>query len=51
MAVVAPTDLPKSVRNHGEIEDFFVAFFVLSRCFQDFSVGVGAFSHILSCSI
>ena len=41
MAVVTPTDRPKSVRNRCVIE-ILVAVFVLSRCFMDFSVGVGA---------
>ena len=43
MTAVTPTDRPKSVRNRCVIEvlvAFF--FFVLSRCFLDFSVGVGA---------
>ena len=42
VAVVTPTDRPKSVRNRCEIE-VFVPLFVFSRCFWDFSVGVGAF--------
>ena len=42
VAVVTPTDRPKSVRNCCLIE-FFVALFVLSLCPFDFSVGVGAF--------
>ena len=42
MIVVAPTDRPKSVRNRCVIE-VFVGVFVLSRCFLDSSVGVGAF--------
>ena len=42
VAIVTPTDRPKSVRNHCVIEDF-GGVFVLSRCFLDFSVGVGAF--------
>ena len=51
MTIVTPTDRPKSVRNRCVIE-VFVDVFVLSRCFLDFSVGVGAFviglSHISS---
>ena len=42
MAVVTPTDRPKSVRNYCLIE-LFVALFVLSLCPFDISVGVGAF--------
>ena len=42
MTVVTPTDRPKSVRNHCVIE-VFGGVFVLSRCFLDFSVGVGVF--------
>ena len=42
VAVVTPTDRPKSVRNRCVIE-LFVAFFVLSLCPFDISVGVGAF--------
>ena len=42
VTVVTPTDHPKSVRNRCVIE-VLVAFFVLSRCFLDFSVGEGAF--------
>ena len=42
MTVVTPTDRPKSVRNRCVIE-VLVTFFVLSCCFLDFSVGVGAF--------
>ena len=42
VAIVTPTDRPKSVRNRCVIE-VFVGVFVLSRCFLDFSVGVGAF--------
>ena len=42
MAIVTPTDRPKSVRNRCVIE-VFGGVFVLSRCFLDFSVGVGAF--------
>ena len=47
MTVVTPTDRPKSVPNLCVIEDF-GGVFVLSRCFLDFSVGVGAFSIRLS---
>ena len=47
MAVVTLTDRPKSVRNRCEI-DFFGCVFVLSPCFLDFSVGVGAFVIHLS---
>ena len=47
MAIVTQTDSPKSVRNCGVIEVFgFV--FVLSRCFLDFSLGVGPFVIKLS---
>ena len=42
MAIVTSTDRPKSVRNRCVIE-VFGGVFVLSRCFLDFSVGVGAF--------
>ena len=42
MAIVTPTDRPKSVRNRRVIE-VFGRVFVLSRCFLDFFVGVGAF--------
>ena len=47
MAIVTPTDRPKSVRNRCLIEVFGDGF-VLSRCFLDFSVGVGAFVMGLS---
>ena len=47
VAVVTPTDRPKSVRNRCLI-DFFVALFVLSLCPFDISVGVGAFVTGLS---
>ena len=43
VAIVTPTDRPKSVRNRCLIEFFFVALFVLSLCPFDISVGVGAF--------
>ena len=42
VALVTPTDRPKSVRNRCLIE-LFVALFVLSLCPFDISVGVGAF--------
>ena len=42
VAVVTPTDRPKSVRNRCLFE-LFVALFVLSLCPFDISVGVGAF--------
>ena len=42
MGIVTLTDRPKSVRNRCVIE-VFGAVFVLSRCFLDFSVGVGTF--------
>ena len=41
VVIDTPTDRPKSVRNHCVIE-VFGGVFVLSRCFLDFSVGVGA---------
>ena len=44
MAIVTQTDRPKSVCNRCEIE-VFGGVFVLSRCFLDFSVGVGVFFH------
>ena len=47
MVVVTPTDRPKSVCNRCLIE-VFGGFFVLSRCFYDFSVDVGAFVTGLS---
>ena len=47
MTVVTPTDRPKSVRNRSIIEGF-GGVFVLSRCFLDFSVAVGAFVIELS---
>ena len=43
VAIVTPTDRPKSVRSRYVIE-VFGGIFVLSRCFLDFSVGVGALS-------
>ena len=42
VTAVTPTDRPKSVRNRCVIE-VFGGVFMLSRCFLDFSVGVGAF--------
>ena len=42
VAIVTPTDRPKLVRNRHVIE-VFGGVVVLSRCFLDFSVGVGAF--------
>ena len=42
VAVVTPTDRPKSVRNCCLIE-LFVALFVLLLCPFDISVGIGAF--------
>ena len=42
MAIVAPNDRPKSVRNRCVIE-VFGGVFELSRCFLDFSVGEGVF--------
>ena len=42
VAIVTPTDRPKSVRNCCVIE-VFGDVSVLSRCFLDFSVGVGVF--------
>ena len=47
MAIITPTDRPKSVRNCCEIE-VFVGVFILSRCFFYFSEGVGAFVKGLS---
>ena len=42
MAIVTPTDRPKSVRNRC-VTKVFGGGFVLSRCFLDFSGGVWAF--------
>ena len=50
MAIVTPTDRPKSVRNCCVIE-FFGDVFMLSRCLVDFSVVVGAFVIGLSQSL
>ena len=47
MTTVAPIDRPKSVRNRCVIKVFDVVF-MLSRCFLDFSAGVGAFDTGLS---
>ena len=47
VAVVSPTDRPKSVRNRCVIE-LFVALFVLSPCPFDITTGVGAFVRGLS---
>ena len=47
VTAVTPTDCPKSVRNRFVIE-VLVAFFMLSRCFLDFSVGIEAFVIRLS---
>ena len=47
MAFVTPTDRLKSVLNRCVIE-VFGDIFVLSRCFLDLSVGVGAFVIALS---
>ena len=44
MAIITPTDRPKSVRNRFVVE-VFGGIFVLSRCFLVFSVGVGFFCH------
>ena len=46
VAVVTTTGRPKSVRNRNVIEVF--GGVVLSRCFLDFSVGVGDFVKGLS---
>ena len=42
VTIVTPTDRPKSVRNRRVIK-ILAAFFFLSRCFLDFSMGVGVF--------
>ena len=47
MAIVTQTDRPKSVRNRY-VNEVVGDFFVLSRCFLDFSVGVGVFVIVLS---
>ena len=47
MAIVTPTDRPKSVCNRCVI-DIFGGVYVFSRCFLDLSVGVGAFVTGLS---
>ena len=51
MAIVTPTDRPKSARNRYEIDVFGRVFFLCCHfCFLDITVGVGAFviglSHI-----
>ena len=43
VTAATPTDRLKSVRNRCVIEVFGGVFFMLSHCFLDFSVGVGAF--------
>ena len=43
VTAVTPTDRPKSVHNRCVIKVFGGVFFMLPRCFLDFSVGVGAF--------
>ena len=47
MTAVTLTDRPKSVRNRFVIK-VFGGVFMLSRCFLDFSVGVGVFVEGLS---
>ena len=47
MTAVTTTDRPKSFRNRLVFE-VFGGVFVLSRCYLDFSVGVGAFGIGLS---
>ena len=47
MTVVTPTDRPKSVRNRW-VSKVFGGVYMWSRCFLDFSVGVGAFVTGLS---
>ena len=47
MTAVTPTDRPKSVRNRCVIK-VFGGVFMLSRCFLDYSVGVGVFVTGLS---
>ena len=44
VAIVTPTDRPKSVRNRCVIE-LYVALFILSLCPFDISVGVWGFCH------
>ena len=46
MTAVTQTDRPKSVRNCCAIK-VLVAFFMLSRCFFDFSVGVGSGAFVI----
>ena len=50
VAIVTPTDRPKSVRNRSVIEAF-GGLFVLSSSFYDFSVGVGSFEIALPFSL
>ena len=47
VTAVTPTDRPKSVRNSCVIK-VFGGVFILSRCFLDYSVGVGVFVTGLS---
>ena len=47
VTAVTPTDRPKSVRNSCVIK-VFCGVFMLSRCFLDYSVGVGVFVTGLS---
>ena len=47
VTAVTPTNCPKSVRNRSVIK-VFGGVFMLSRCFLDFSVGVGVFVTGLS---
>ena len=44
MNAITPTDRPNSVPN-GCVIEVFGGVWVLSRCFLDFSDGVGAFCH------
>ena len=45
VAIVTPSDRPKSVRNRC-VNEYFGGVFVLSRCFLDFSVGVVGLCHM-----
>ena len=51
VTAVTPTNRPKYIR-YRYVIDVFGCVFMLSRCFLDFSVGIGAFvielSHICS---
>ena len=47
MAVVTPIDRPKPIRNRCVVK-VFRGVFVVSRCFLDFSVDLGAFVTGLS---